>query len=84
MTPRAALIARHYIDMGVWNGWTMKRVEKACRLLGETMEELAASCCISNQTLWMYRNHGRVPGPVALLFHMREQEFLRSTGLKQD
>jgi hypothetical protein len=74
---------KRYQQIGVWDGWGIERFKKACRLLGETPEELAVSCAINIRQLRQWMNHGFFPSYAALLFHMREQDWFRAQGLKK-
>jgi hypothetical protein len=51
-------------------------------LLGETLYELGMSCNVLPKEMNKYKALGHYPGPVALLFHIREQEFLIARGVK--
>ena len=75
--PKLYRIIKHYSDIGIWNGWGIERFNKCCRLLGETPAELAASCAIKPEALrhWL-KKYGTIPSYAALLFHLREREFL--------
>lgn len=73
---------RHYRKLGVYQGWSIDRVNKCARLIGESYEELAASCCIPFARMKFWISRGFFPGYAALLFYMREQDFLNARGLK--
>lgn len=81
--PKTFRIVRYYRDIGVWEGWGLERFKKACALLQESPEELAASCAIPNSKLRQWMNRGRFPSYAALLFHMREQDWFRAKKLKE-
>ena len=65
----------------MWGGWDTDRVRQACRLLGETLEEFGYACCIRPVKIREMEKNDYFPGYVALLFWMREQDFLAARGL---
>ena len=73
---------RRYAAIGVWDGWGIERMNKCCRLLGETLDELAVSIACRPGQFRGWHKHGHFPGHVALLCHLREQDYLRAKGLK--
>jgi hypothetical protein len=57
------------------------RFKKCCRLLGETLEEVAVSIAVRPGEMRAWVKSGRIPSHVALLLFLREQDFLRAKGL---
>lgn len=69
------------MDIGVWKGWGIERFYKCCRLLGETIDEVAVSIAMRPGQMRGYLRLGHIPAPVALLLHLRESDYLRSRGV---
>jgi hypothetical protein len=67
-----AQIRLHYRRLGLSQGWPWPRVERLCRLLHCTTDELGALCCIEPQQMGFWQMRGKVPSYVALLFALLE------------
>ncbi len=71
-------MARHYLEAGLWDGWTMHRVKKCCGLLQITLEEAAALCCAEWYLFRRWLKEDRLPPYVALTLYHLEKDFIKA------
>ena len=73
------LIDIHYKESGVRAAWDTRRVDRLCSLIDVTWRELASMIMCDHTNFEEYREEGRFPGPVCILFTLIENYAVSDT-----
>lgn len=73
---RTERLRLHYRRLGLDQGWRSDRYNRLCRMIGCTVDELAALCCVTDKRMNLWLRDNSIPPYVALTLACIESAWL--------